>query len=120
MTQKKKKYLCFGLLGVGISSVLEYLSTSCFRIIELTPNALTYIPSDVSFKISTVLFGYILFQEDRITPQCHSLHTIRCSLTQEIRIFMVKGWQTQRFSRYLDTFYRGWNIKPYCHGLHII
>jgi hypothetical protein len=69
-------------------------------------------------KISTVIFAYILFQEDRISPQFHSLHTIRCPLTQKTRIPMFKGWQTQRFSRYVGTFYRGWNITPYCHGLN--
>jgi hypothetical protein len=39
--------------------------------------------------ISTVfeIFGHFLYQQDGISPYGHDLHTIRCYLTQEARIY---------------------------------
>jgi hypothetical protein len=41
--------------------------------------------------ISTVfeILGHFLFREDRTTPYDHDLFTIRCSLTQGTRTYMV-------------------------------
>jgi hypothetical protein len=41
--------------------------------------------------ISTVfeIFRHFLFKEDGTTPYGHDLYTIRCSLTQGTRIYMV-------------------------------
>jgi hypothetical protein len=61
-----------------------------------------HIPSDITWHkkqeyiyalwawISTVfeIFDHLLYQGDRITPYGHDLHTIRCYLTPETRIYM--------------------------------
>jgi hypothetical protein len=47
--------------------------------------------------------GAPLIKGNVTIPYCHDQHTIQCSLTQETRIYMVYGWVSQRFSRYLST-----------------
>jgi hypothetical protein len=65
---------------------------------------MTYTPSDVPDKrirdmyglgvgISTdfKIVGHFLFKGDRTTAYGYDLYTIRCSLTQGTRIYMVLG-----------------------------
>jgi hypothetical protein len=53
---------------------------------------------------------------DGITMYSHHLHTIRCYLIQETRMYM--GWGFQRFSRYLTTScIKGGRTTPYGHDL---
>jgi hypothetical protein len=50
-------------------------------------------------RISTIfeIFGHFMFKGDGTTPHSHDLHTIRCSLTQEIKIYNVYGLGFSRF-----------------------
>jgi hypothetical protein len=57
---------------------------------------------DLGEGIPTVfkIFENLQFKGDRTTPYGHDIHNIRCYLTYETRIYMVKGWGYQRFLRY--------------------
>jgi hypothetical protein len=70
----------------------------------VTPQAYTCA---LRLGISTVweIIGHFLFKSDvhGNTSYGHDLHTIRCYLTQETRICMVKRWGSQWFYRYYNT-----------------
>jgi hypothetical protein len=55
--------------------------------------------------ISTVykILETLLLKGDETSPYGHDQHTIKCSLTKGIRIYVVYGWGSQWFSRYYST-----------------
>jgi hypothetical protein len=56
---------------------------------DLTQETTILYGLGVGISMVFEIFGNFQYQGDRITPYGHDLHTIRCYLTQEIKIYMV-------------------------------
>jgi hypothetical protein len=67
-----------------------------------------------------MILEHLRFEGDGTIPYCHDQHTIKWSLTQGTRIYVIYGWGSQRFLKYLGTSCLRGTGPPYGHDLHAI